>query len=601
MCTNKINTISTVLTILLGLHLPKIVETTDNVAPSPAPDVPIDFLTRQIPSTPLTYFDNIKNNVRNRFMDGSGRSEYVVGIAEVSESSLDYQDTPMLHTENDDGYITKLPPEIEDYADDCQEWAEDGECNINPVFMLQRCARSCLEELGSDDDDLHAWGIIKNPNEADWHNCEDWHTIDVETGKVPPSDEGCEDWAELGLCKSIEDKDYMLSRCSRTCMVCIPPDEDEFDMGNPQEITDFSLWRETLDVMIETSLYMSETVMDTRNTMYKSVRRDCKNLDPLCAQYKAEGGCNPDNKHYEWMVLNCAPTCQTCELLDFSIRCPIPEDAVNALESNGGESGLNAMFERIVGERDLTKQQVGEGMRDLNYTSTIYSRPFLKDSINGNNDDESTTNIINGPWVVSLDNFLSDEECERLIEIGKDQGYEQSTETSTNRDGSEDKEKVSTRRTSTNTFCETCEEDPIARRTLEKIATITGFPIEYSEDLQLLHYVPGQYYKRHHDYIPAHKYGPSGPRVLTVLLYLNDVEEGGGTRFNELAEGASPIDVQPKKGSVLIWPSVLHEDVISKDDRTEHEALPVLKGFKYAANAWLHLRDEKNIQGIACG
>jgi prolyl 4-hydroxylase len=136
---------------------------------------------------------------------------------------------------------------------------------------------------------------------------------------------------------------------------------------------------------------------------------------------------------------------------------------------------------------------------------------------------------------------------------------------------------------------------------MERISLVTGFPMDNSEDLQLLHYTPGQYYKIHHDYIAAHAYGPSGPRVLTFFLYLNDVEEGGGTRFPALSPNAAPVTVQPKAGKALLWPSVLDENIYEKDERTEHEALTVTKGVKFGANAWLHLRDEQNVHGIECG
>lgn len=39
-----------------------------------------------------------------------------------------------------------------------------------------------------------------------------------------------------------------------------------------------------------------------------------------------------------------------------------------------------------------------------------------------------------------------------------------------------------------------------------------------------------------------------GVRILTVFLYLNDVEEGGGTDFPKLG-----ITVEPKKGKAVIW------------------------------------------------
>lgn len=49
--------------------------------------------------------------------------------------------------------------------------------------------------------------------------------------------------------------------------------------------------------------------------------------------------------------------------------------------------------------------------------------------------------------------------------------------------------------------------------------------------------------------------------------------------------------VQAKRGRALIWPSVHNDNPHQKDIRTEHEALPVIKGIKYGANAWLHQRD----------
>lgn len=75
---------------------------------------------------------------------------------------------------------------------------------------------------------------------------------------------------------------------------------------------------------------------------------------------------------------------------------------------------------------------------------------------------------------------------------------------------------------------------------------------------------------------------------MTEYLYLNDVEEGGGTHFSQLN-----TTVLPKRGRALIWPSVLDELSNEMDPRTFHEALPVIKGIKYGANAWIHMRDFK--------
>jgi prolyl 4-hydroxylase len=71
-----------------------------------------------------------------------------------------------------------------------------------------------------------------------------------------------------------------------------------------------------------------------------------------------------------------------------------------------------------------------------------------------------------------------------------------------------------------------------------------------------------------------------GGRILTVFLYLNDVIEGGGTEFDMLN-----ITVKPKRGRAVVWPSVRDQSPSKKDKRTKHQALPVIEGMKYGANA----------------
>ena len=74
---------------------------------------------------------------------------------------------------------------------------------------------------------------------------------------------------------------------------------------------------------------------------------------------------------------------------------------------------------------------------------------------------------------------------------------------------------------------------------------------------------------------------------FVVFLYLNDVEDGGGTKFADLG-----ITIQPKTGRAVVWPSVLDSYPDDKDYRTSHEALPVIKGIKYGgrSNMLLHTK-----------
>ncbi len=341
---------------------------------------------------------------------------------------------------------------------------------------------------------------------------------------------------------------------------------------------------------------------------FTTIRTLCTNNDEFCSALAASGECemphhyNVDDQDkddetielYEFMMSECSASCQVCENLLLDRESDIVGPCIADPKTNiFSEGDLNRMFERIVGEGD--EGEIILPRENVN----ILSRPSHPPSFQGEDDD--ATDYVLGPWVVTLDNFLTDEECDRLIHLGSRMGYERS---SLDEEKDYDKEEIAREmaggedayRTSTNTWCEKeCYNDPITRQVIEKLTNATGIPDSYSEHLQLLRYVPGQYYKSHHDWITDAPYQPPGPRIITFFLYLNDVEEGGATRLNDLTgdDGGIFFDVQPKKGRALIWPNVLDEDPSVMDHRTYHEALPVVRGKKFGANAWFHLRDYK--------
>ena len=69
-------------------------------------------------------------------------------------------------------------------------------------------------------------------------------------------------------------------------------------------------------------------------------------------------------------------------------------------------------------------------------------------------------------------------------------------------------------------------------------------------------------------------------------MYLSDVDEGGATHFPFLN-----VTVQPKRGRIVLWSNVLHTQPNVMDLRMIHQAMPVKKGIKYAANLWIHQRE----------
>ena len=322
-----------------------------------------------------------------------------------------------------------------------------------------------------------------------------------------------------------------------------------------------------------------------------------------------------------YMRVHCAPACFSCQDLVFEYRCPMPNMTTVQLSNAWQPGHLNHMFERIVTLHENVSANGPD--TDVEYYQkqslplTILSHPGIK--VNG----------LSAPWVVQIEDFLTPDECETLIQLGSQQGYKRSTglNLTQNADGTHGNV-VEEVRTSTNAWClEECHQHLTTQKILHRIEHITNISDANSEYLQLLHYNVGQFYKIHHDYIDFHLNRRQGVRLATVFLYLNDVEEGGGTNFPEL-NLVSPCGlfgqfamskfhcnlikficaiyffmiktVEAKRGRALIWPSVLDNDPDKMDPLTKHQALPVIKGVKYGANSWIHQRDFKSPFKIGC-
>ena len=59
------------------------------------------------------------------------------------------------------------------------------------------------------------------------------------------------------------------------------------------------------------------------------------------------------------------------------------------------------------------------------------------------------------------------------------------------------------------------------------------------EEPQLVRYRPGQCFNWHYDAVPPTLLGNGGQRVATLLVYLNDVHDGGCTAFRDLRAGGT--------------------------------------------------------------
>ncbi|GBF92354.1 hypothetical protein Rsub_05556 [Raphidocelis subcapitata] len=144
--------------------------------------------------------------------------------------------------------------------------------------------------------------------------------------------------------------------------------------------------------------------------------------------------------------------------------------------------------------------------------------------------------------------------------------------------------------------------DPIVSAVDARVAAWARVPEENAEDMQVLRYDIGQYYKKHFDGLEDDH---AGPRVATVLIYLSDVEEGGETAFPDGSEWAHPdqaarsgpfspcaagsVAFKPKMGDALLFWSI-KPDGHTLDPASMHTGCPVLRGVKWSATKWIHAR-----------
>lgn len=326
--------------------------------------------------------------------------------------------------------------------------------------------------------------------------------------------------------------------------------------------------------LLESRAYLKNVV--DKDPKLRSLLDACKLKHADCTFWAVLGECEKNPNFMNW---NCGAVCQSCEELSYEKRCPIDLETI----PNAWKAGdLNEMFSNITSLKEYKQ-----------YEPKVLSRP---EYLEGDTEESAEYQI--GPWVVVLENVLSQQEAKRLIELGGSKGYKPSYDVGkVKADGSYESH-IHKGRTSTTAWCNgECLEDSVAQTVMDRIANITNTPQNNSEYLQLLKYEEGQSYVTHHDFVPEHKDRQSGLRIMTFFLYLNDeCEAGGGTNFPELN-----ITVQPKLGRALLWPNVLDEDPDQRDNRTVHQALAVEKGIKYGANAWIHQRDYKNPHVSGCG
>jgi prolyl 4-hydroxylase len=245
-------------------------------------------------------------------------------------------------------------------------------------------------------------------------------------------------------------------------------------------------------------------------------------------------------------------------------------------------SMLSAGWTRQVGV-DALRHVMGDALTEREYDCLLRGTPMP------NLEGSPTTVTVEGhevqvlfemhnPRIIVFGGFMTDDECDQIIEIARSRLERSTVVADTNAEGNV----LSDIRTSYGTFLTRGEFD-VCNRIDARAQALVNWPTDFTEDLQVLHYKKGAEYKAHQDFFDA----PDGPwtpaltrggnRCGTLLTYLNTPTRGGGTLFPDV-----PLEVRARKGLAVYF----SYPVADASSRTTHAALPVIEGEKWAAVKW---------------
>jgi prolyl 4-hydroxylase len=187
------------------------------------------------------------------------------------------------------------------------------------------------------------------------------------------------------------------------------------------------------------------------------------------------------------------------------------------------------------------------------------------------------------PVVAVLGGVLSHEECEELIELARPR-----LARSTVVDPLTGVNATADYRNSEGMFFH-LEENPLIRRLDRRISQLMNAPLYNGEGLQVLRYGPGGHSAPHFDFLlPSNtaneeSLGRSGQRMSTLIVYLNDVPNGGETVFPAIG-----LSVSPRRGNAVYFEYANSRQQL--DGKSLHAGAPVLEGEKWALTKWMRTR-----------
>ncbi len=285
-----------------------------------------------------------------------------------------------------------------------------------------------------------------------------------------------------------------------------------------------------------------------------------------------------DKSWQKWINENISRGCTHEGMLQVMLGAGITKDVAEFNLKHRSVNGQPTAIGIAAADEGVSNQTAGDYVQEASYLfqheNTIVTRDRQHIQV---------AMRITAPDVVLLDNFMTHEECDALCDLSKSTLTKSSVvdDVTGAAVGHE-------HRTSMGTYF-TLGQNDLVKKIEARIAEITGTPVPNGEGIQILNYRDGGEYRPHFDYFPDNAGGrvntaTGGQRIITVIMYLNDVKVGGATVLPEVN-----LSVYPKKGSALYFSYVNSKGQV--DPTTLHGGSPVIEGEKWIATKWIRERE----------
>ncbi len=319
-------------------------------------------------------------------------------------------------------------------------------------------------------------------------------------------------------------------------------------------------------------------------------RERCRNELRMCAEWASRGMCSPfshdeDDSYIAtrddvvFMMNMCPLACQMCHEIQSFHQCTGRRHPWAKPLFGDGEMGPFFEKQRLLASTSLGDERgnISVGNNEIDDISAAWKK---YNPIFASYPDPEREGREDDPYVVILQNLVSNEEADHLASLGAKIGWN-SVEHKKNATG--------IFQTAPCRYSAFCDKDETYQKIMDRISSLVNASKSYMEPMELLRFQESGHLTPHHNFELNGLWMPAGPRIISLFLFLSEanaeVTEGGSLGFPNL----DWLYVKPRKGLGVLWPNVHVENLYDVDRWMDVELFPLEDG-EQMIGGYFHIR-----------